>query len=253
VFSGTAAQGRVSLAGGVFNDWFVESGSADDNATQIVGRITWLPYLSEDEFSLLHLGLGVRRTNAKEGLRYRSRPEMGNAPMFVDTDLFSADASTLVNLEASWRSGSFWILGEFTDNRIDSSFRSPSVTPVIGTSAGLTIMDTSFHGYHVEVGWALTGEMRPYVKRKGVFRGVPVAQSIYRGGLGSWEIGMRYSSLDLSDGLIEGGEIDVLTVGLSWWLTNKFMAGVNIKRSATDRFGVNGDVNSLVTRFTLIL
>jgi len=45
--NGTAANQRVSWAGGVFNDWLVDSGSLGDNTTVTVGRVTWLPFLTE--------------------------------------------------------------------------------------------------------------------------------------------------------------------------------------------------------------
>ena len=33
------------------------------------------------------------------------------------------------------------------------------------------------------------------------------------------EAGFRYSSLDLSDGDVDGGEMDTYSLGLNWWLT----------------------------------
>ena len=82
VVNSTAANQRVSWAGGVFNDWLIDSGSFDENSTQAVGRVTWLPFLSEDQSKLFHVGLGVRYSDINEGLRYSGRPEMGNAPQF---------------------------------------------------------------------------------------------------------------------------------------------------------------------------
>ena len=162
---------------------------------------------------------------------------MGNAPLFVDTGLFDADSSLLINYEASWRRGPLWLLAEYSDNRVDA--------PASGSP--------DFRGYNVGATWVLTGEMRPYFKARGVFRAVPVAQDVYHGGKGAFELGVRYSCLDLTDGLIEGGEIDVATLGLNWWLTNKMMFGINLKRSWTDRFGVEGVADTYVARILLTL
>ena len=57
VVSGTALDERMTWAGGVFNDWFDTGVSFSDGANQLVGRVTWLPFISEDESNLLRLAL----------------------------------------------------------------------------------------------------------------------------------------------------------------------------------------------------
>ena len=44
---------------------------------------------------------------------------------------------------------------------------------------------------------------------------LPVAKSVYQGGWGTWELAARYSSLDLTDGPVDGGDLDVYTLGLN--------------------------------------
>ncbi len=53
---GTAASERLSWAAGHFNDWLVEGESLGKSSTQTIGRVTWLPIVSQDESSLVHLG-----------------------------------------------------------------------------------------------------------------------------------------------------------------------------------------------------
>ena len=36
--------------------------------------------------------------------------------------------------------------------------------------------------------------------------------------MGAWEVCLRYSHLDLTDGLIAGGVLDDFTVALNWYL-----------------------------------
>ena len=237
VVSGTAANQRVSWAGGVFNEGLVHSGSLGDNTTVTVGRVTWLPFLSEDQTNLFHAGLGVRYSDAEEGLQYSSRPEMGNAPRFVDTGPFDAESSTLYNLEAGWRSGPYWLLAEYTDNHVDA--------PDVG--------NPRLKGYHISGTWSLSGEMRPYRKPSGAFRGLPVAQNVNQGGWGAWEVGLRFSSIDLTDGDIDGGEMDILTTQLAWWATKDMLASLNYRRSWTDRFDIDGEMDSVTMRVTLFL
>jgi phosphate-selective porin OprO/OprP len=157
VLSGTALNHRMTWAGGLFND-FLESGKSFGNSsTQLVGRVTWLPYVSEDDSNLVHLGFGLRYSNAKEGLRYLTEPEFNKAPIYVDTGVndmpFAADSSMLYNLEASWRKGPYWLAAEYVSNRIDAAALGD---PILG-------------GYHVTASWILSGEMREYRSKMGIF------------------------------------------------------------------------------------
>ena len=233
----TTANERVAWAAGLFNDWLVEGESLGDSATQTVGRVTWLPFLSKDESKLVQLGLGIRYTDAKQGLAYGSRPETGNMPRFVDTGHFDAESSTLYNWELGWRSGPLWLMAEYSDNHIDAP------------DAG----NPNFTGYHISGTWSLTGEMRGYKNNRGVFDGLPVAQSVLQGGKGATELALRYSSIDLTDGLIEGGEMDIATLQFNWWLTTSLAVSLNYRRSWTDRFDFDGEMDAFVARVMLVL
>jgi phosphate-selective porin OprO and OprP len=88
----------------------------------------------------------------------------------------------------------------------------------------------SFSGYYVSGLWVLTGERRTYNPQSGAFDAVPVAHpfSLKTGGLGAWELGVRYSDVDLNyhngaPGLapiadaIRGGEEKNTSVALNWY------------------------------------
>jgi phosphate-selective porin OprO/OprP len=237
VLSGTARDQRMTWAGGAFNDWLVSSDSFGNSSGQFVGRVTWLPFLSEDESNLIHLGFGARYSSIKEGGQGLTEPEFNSAPIFVDSGPIMADNSVVYDLEASWRKGSFWLAGEYLASEIDSS------------SAG----DPEFGGYYVTASWVLTGEMRAYGKKNGVFGAVPVAKSVYQGGWGAWELAARWSELDLTEGTIEGGEMQVASVGLNWWLSPTFNVNVNYRHIGLDRFGLNGAAHGFNARLMLIL
>ena len=237
LLSGTGFDQRMTWAGGVFNDWLDTEGGLDDGATQYMGRITGLPWTSQDESNLLHLGVGLRYSDAEEGLRYATEPEFKQSPIFVNTGIFDADSSLTYNLEASWRKGPFWLLGEYVFNDIDA--------PQLGSP--------DFKGYHVTGSWALTGEMRGYNRKNGTFMPLPVAKSVNRGGWGAWEVAARWSALDLSDGLVDGGEMKVFSLGLNWWLSSIFNVNFNYRWITLDRFGVEGDSSGFMSRVTLLL
>ena len=58
---GNAHGDRVSWAAGIFNNFIDTDRSIDAAETSLVGRITWLAYLAEDESNLLHLGVATRQ------------------------------------------------------------------------------------------------------------------------------------------------------------------------------------------------
>ena len=237
VLSGTGESQRWTWAGGVFNDWIDTSADIGDSATQIIGRMTWLPFITEDDGNLVHLGIGLRQSNTKEGVRFLTEPEFNKSPLFVDTDQLDANDGFQVNLEASWRNGPYWLHGEYVSSDVDS--------PTYG--------NLDFSGYHVTGSWILSGEMRSYNKKSGILGPIPVARSVRQGGWGAWELGLRFSNFDLTDGPIDGGEMDIFSVGLNWWLSPVFNVNMNYRFIDNDLGGINGQSSGIMARVLLML
>lgn len=243
VMAGTLLNDRVTLAGGAFNNWLDKDqpNSFSDNATQYVGRATWIPALSGNESTLLHLGVGVRYTDSKEGFVTQSGPEVNSAPDYVATGVFNPDQSMTYQGEASLRSGPFWLHGEYVRTELDD--------PSLG--------DPIIDGYHITASWILTGEVRPYNKRVGIFRPIPVARTVDQNGWGAWEISTRFSTLDMSEAPDpmgrDAGDMDVWSLGVNWWLTPYVNFNVNYRYISLDRFGVDGDSQGFTSRLMLIL
>ena len=202
-----------------------------------MGRATWVPAVSQDESNLLHLGLGLRHSNAKQPVRGRGTPEFNNAPLFVDTGPFSADDAMTYNLEAYWRKGPYLAGFEYIGTDITSA------------ASG----DPYVYGYHVSGSWAVTGEMRSYRKRSGIFNPLAVSRPVNKGGWGTLEAAVRYSRLDLTDAMVDGGELDILSLGCNWWLTRWSQFGVNYRYIFLDRFSAKGESSGLNVRLVLTL
>jgi len=237
VLSGTGLDRRMSWAGGIFNNFIDSEKSIGSTATQLIGRVTWLPYVSGDESNLLHVGGGLRYSNGKQGAWYLTEPEFNKSPIFVDTGSLDSDANRQISLEGSWRRGPYWVHAEYMGTEVDS--------PTDG--------DLGFSGYHITGSWILTGEMRSYNRKSGIFGRVPVARSVYQGGWGAWELGARFSSIDLTDGPIGGGEMDIFSLGVNWWLSPIFNVNLNYRFITNDKDGFSGDAQGVMGRVLLFL
>jgi len=143
--------------------------------------------------------------------------------------------------EASLRSGPFWLHGEYVRTDLDA----PAYD------------DPSIDGYHVTASWILTGEVRPYNKRVGIFKPIPVARTVEQNGWGAWEVSTRFSTLDMSEApgpkVGGGGDMDVWSLGLNWWLTPYMNVNVNYRYITLDRYGVEGSSQGFDSRIMLIL
>lgn len=244
VLSGSNKAKTVTWAGGIFNDWLDDDDSISKNSTQFVARSTWIPYESEDESELIHLGFGYRYSNAEEAMRFASEPEFNHSATYIDTGLFDAEKVRTYNYEASWRSGPYWLAGEFVLTDIDA----PSLN------------DPSLSGYHISAAWALTGEMRAYNKKSGTFSPLPVARSVEQNGWGAWELTSRWSVFDGNSNGISAGKTEILSLGLYWWLTEKFNVSINYRHINLDRCSfisndcdLQGSSSGLNTRVLLLL
>jgi phosphate-selective porin OprO and OprP len=79
----------------------------------------------------------------------------------------------------------------------------------------------------------LTGESQPYDKENGVFGRVEPLHNYHwtKGegcsGLGAWQVGARFSYLDLNSKAIQGGRIESWTFGLNWFLNPNVTVQLN--------------------------
>ena len=95
--------------------------------------------------------------------------------------------------------------------------------------------------------------MRGYRKRSGTFNPLPVSRPVNQGGWGALELAFRYSNTDLTDGTLEGGEMDIYSLGVNWWFTRSTSLSVNYRHITLDRFDTQGDSSGLDARILLML
>lgn len=118
---------------------------------------------------------------------------------------------------------------------------------------GPLVGDRDFDGYYVFASYFLTGEHRAYRPADGFFDMVkPKSNFAVLGdkkGWGAWEVALRFSNLDLSDGYARGGEEDNVTLGLNWYLNPNTKVMFNYIHAGIDHDLYDDDLDILQARF----
>ncbi len=202
-------------------------------------RVTGLPWYEDEGERLLHLGLGVEEGEiVQDQLRVRARPVLRNAPGFAvpvlaDTGEIPGSRQYTIAPECALVLGPLTVQAEFAGQFLTHA--TPTGQPDQGT--------VFYHGGYVEALWFLTGEHQDYNRREGVFGRVVPLQDFhcnkegYRA-FGAWQVGMRFSYLDLTDKAIQGGQLYDWTVGLNWFLNPNMKVQMNYIAEHRDTPGV---------------
>ena len=158
---------------------------------------------------LLHVGFDYSRRNADADgtLRFLERPEAHLAPQFVDTGAFPAKSVQHGMVEGAFVRGPLSIQGEYVRAFVEA------------TDAD----DPEFYALYVFVSYFITGETRPYNTERGSFVR-PRPKNDFWGsskGTGAFEIAFRFSRADLTDGAIDGGELNDFAATFNWYPTHE--------------------------------
>jgi phosphate-selective porin OprO/OprP len=171
----------------------------------VSGRITGLPFYDKENKRLVHLGLSVAKRFADQGSGgFRFRPEINQAERYLNTGAFQTDSGTAIAAEFAAVLGPFSVQSEWGNAWLDRGDGK-------NWEANSAYVETSFF---------LTGENRNYKTSSGIFGRVTPKRSFdpAAGGFGAWEIGARYSWVDLQDEGMTGGEEQNVTAALNWYL-----------------------------------
>ena len=208
---------------GVFTDWLSKGQSFSTHSSQFAARMGWLPIHTDKEN--LHIATNIHLGRPQDdSIRVRSKPEASAAPYFIDTGKFPSDHSTFLGWEIYYSFGP-WMFG--TEYRWDKFRSSQKSNPV-------------FKGGELVVSYTFTGESRPYYTESAIYGFAKVNKSVFKGGPGALDIVLRFSTLDLDDGLIKGGKFWRLSPQVNWYATKnirlEFMYGYGI----LNRFNMKG-------------
>ena len=226
---------RLGFAYGIGdNDWGVTASYFGRELTRNLAhgsgyglRGTWAPV--NDKGSLLHLGLAyVNYDTDADTFRLRARPQADLATVrLVDAgNMVDTDRIATTSFEAAWVNGPFKLQGEYYTSDIER-YNNPDYTST---------------GAYVSGVWNITGETWGY---KG---GVVTTPGPNEPASGMWQLGLRYDTIDLNDGSVEGGDMDTWTAGVNWYWRSNFKFMVNYVKVSSERRGVNDDPNIIEAR-----
>jgi phosphate-selective porin OprO/OprP len=177
---------------------------------------------------LLHIGGYASWRKAQDGqdlFRYSARSLLRTGERIVDTGAV-ADKELLFGVELAGSIGSVSL---------------ESQCAVIRASVPSALESNSYlNGCYLAGIWNITGEMRNY--GDGGFSLIEVDRSVFEGGPGTWQLGLRYETVDLSDGAIQGGGQDTWVFSLNWYLNDQFWISGNYGRTKFENNAYHGDV-----------
>jgi len=207
---------RWTLHTGIFGGAVGSGGAGATDEFNVAARGTFVPFM-QDKNHLASIGAGVWYRNALDkATTIAQRPGVFRSgdSTFQRVAFGTGDVDSLgFNIEGLAVMGPFGLKAEYSRLNVDSP-------------AG----DVDLDGYYGEASWFMTGESLNYDTKKAQFGSVSPKGVVGKGGVGAWQVAVRYDVLDLSEGDIIGsdgegtfgGEQHVITAGLNWYV-NKNM------------------------------
>lgn len=200
--SASYSAGDLLASAGVFTDSIGDLGNDENNALSFDGRLVFMPKLGSTQ---LHVGGSAhfRDNNDMAGAantRYRQRPFVHTTDTrFLATPALGIEKETNYGLELAAINGPFHAAGEVHWLKADA------LNPAL---------DPTFFGGYAEVGYFLTGETRGY--KNGQFDRTKVLNPVAKGGMGAFQVNLRYDHLDLNDDGVIGGKQQGYAASLIW-------------------------------------
>lgn len=193
----------------------------------------WAPI--NDKGSILHFGLSyVDYDTDADTLRLRARPDADLSNRIIDAGSFTnTDRLSTLGVESFWVSGPFKIQAEYMRTQVDRYADGLTTQP-----SGKFKSD----GGYVSAVWNVTGETWSY---KNGTPGTPLPDEPASG---MWQLGLRYDTLDLNDGPVQGGKTDTLTAGVNWYWRSNFKFALDYVKVTSKRLGFSDDPNIIEAR-----
>lgn len=219
---------RLTASGGIYKDWFASDKSFSKSNTTFTARITGLPKWENDGKQFMHMGVGIRYVDAQDNIiQLKGRNESNITSNYVDTGKLNASHQFNLSMEQLWSLDNFSVLMEYVHNWTSTN------------DFGIE----QFNGYYVTGSYVLSGEQRPYDQKAAYARRIKPT-----GKYGAWEIFLRVGQNDLETKNVHGGINNRYDVGLNWWATQYWKAGMVYGIGNLEKGDVTGITNNLQFR-----
>ena len=184
--------------------------------------------------TILHFGLSyVDRDVDGDAIKLSAKPnaDLTKASLVNTGTLSNSDRMATIGLESFWARGPVKLQGEYMQVDVDR----------YGTGAA----DFRGTGGYLSALWNVTGEGWKYKD------GVPGTEAPSDPAAGMWQLGMRYDTIDLDDGAVQGGQMDAITAGVNYYWRSNFKLAVNYVKVDSQRKGVddNPDITEARLQF----
>lgn len=226
----------------------------NDGQYAVTGRVAALPVWRPDDQMFWHVGGAMSHRDPVNGqVQIRIRDNVRNAPfpllnLIANTGLINARSQDLFNLETAVVFGPLTLQAEYTANVLNGAS--------VGTGANMG--DVFFQGCYAEALVFLTGESRTWNAKTASFNRVqplrplrlkPTECDGY--GFGAWELGVRYTYIDLANKAVRAGRLDAATVGLNWYLNASAKMQFNYDYTQRGETAARGHVHAFGTRMAV--
>lgn len=185
-------------------------------------RFTFLPINDADNGNYLHFGLSYVNYDAKDAgatngspagidangrVRFRVRPDADlSGTRLIDSGQFiDGDRIGTFGVEGMWATGPFKLQSEYMRTNVSRTAHD----------------DYKFDSWYVSGVYNLTGE------KFGYKNGVVTTPLPDEPASGMWQLGLRYDTADLYDGLVNGGKEHNWTMGVNWYWHSNFKFALN--------------------------
>ncbi len=173
----------------------------------VMGRLSGIVVQNESGSKFIHLGAGLKQSKLDlSSFKISSRPESHLALKYISSGILEdVKGTTEAQAEIVLQSGRLSVQGEMvhTFAYLEGDHRSSSAY--------------YFPAFYGQVSYMLTGESRNYKGGRKGFGKVKPSKSVFRGGIGAWELAARYSRANLNSKDVNGGILNNTTLGLNWY------------------------------------
>lgn len=221
--------GPFAITAGVFGSELTRNKAAGNG----VGlRGTFAPI--KQDGTILHFGLSyVNRDVDGDAIKLAAKPnaDLTKASLVSTGTLANADRMATIGLESFWAHGPVKLQGEYMQVDVDRH----------GTGAD----DFRGSGGYLSALWNVTGEGWKYKD------GVPGTAAPSDPAAGMWQLGLRYDTIDLDDGAVQGGRMDAITAGVNVYWRSNFKLALNYVKVDSRRAGIDDNPDIIEARLQL--